>query len=360
MISKEEQMRTVIAEQASEWFVAHDERKLNEQESAALVAWLKASPLHIDEFLRIALVAHDLHDACAGPEGAIEGLVARARTEEHFPVEPFWSRAFTDLREIAGRWQNAAVAVAGIAALCAGLVLWSPKPAVRVTAAAGVSALHFQTRHGEEQTYRLSDGSVLHLNTDSAAVVQYSNAQRLVSLAAGEAEFEVAHLPTRPFRVLAGAAEVVAIGTRFDVRLRPDSTVVTVVEGRVAVGEVAATGSHRGQPDQTSGFVQVDANQQITVSEGVWPVSPVAVDPQRTTAWVRRQIVFEREPLGQVASEFNRYASKPIEITTPELRDLEISGVFATDNSAAFIVFLRSFEGVRVEVTDARILVMQK
>lgn len=352
-------MRTLIAEQASEWFVAHDERQLNEQESAALVAWLKASPLHIDEFLRIAVVARDLRDACAGPEGSIDGLVAQARTEEHFPVEPFWSRVFTDLREIAGRWQNAAVAAAGIAALCAGLVLWSPKPTVRV-AAAGVSALHFQTQHGEQQTFRLSDGSVLHLNTDSAADVQYSNAQRLVSLASGEAEFEVAHLPARPFRVLAGAAEVVAIGTRFDVRLRPDSTVVTVVEGRVAVGEVAATGRRREQADQTSGFVQVGANQQITVSEGVWPISPVAVDPQRATAWVRRQIVFEREPLGQVASEFNRYASTPIEIATPELRDLEISGVFATDNSAAFIAFLRSFDGVRVEVTDARILVMQK
>jgi len=36
--------------------------------------------------------------------------------------------------------------------------------------------------------------------------------------------------------VFAGAAEVVAIGTKFDVRLEGDATVVTVLEGRVAVG----------------------------------------------------------------------------------------------------------------------------
>ena len=61
--------------------------------------------------------------------------------------------------------------------------------------------------------------------------------------------------------------------------------------------------------------------------------------------------MFEHEPLERVASEFNRYAAKPIEIATPALRKLEISGVFATDDTEAFIAFLRSLKGVRVEVT---------
>jgi transmembrane sensor len=60
-----------------------------------------------------------------------------------------------------------------------------------------------------------------------------------------------------------------------------------------------------------------------------------------------------------VASEFNRYAPTPFEITTPALRALEISGVFATDDPQAFIAFLRSLDGVRVEVTATRIRVMQ-
>jgi transmembrane sensor len=67
--------------------------------------------------------------------------------------------------------------------------------------------------------------------------------------------------------------------------------------------------------------------------------------------------MFDHEPLARVATEFNRYASKPIEIATPALRDLEISGVFATDDTAAFIAFLRSLEGVHVEVTATHIRV---
>jgi transmembrane sensor len=67
--------------------------------------------------------------------------------------------------------------------------------------------------------------------------------------------------------------------------------------------------------------------------------------------------VFNNEPLEQVAAEYNRYTAKPIEIATPALRKLKISGVFATDDTDAFIAFLRSLKGVRVEVTATRILV---
>jgi transmembrane sensor len=106
--------------------------------------------------------------------------------------------------------------------------------------------------------------------------------------------------------------------------------------------------------------VQLGADQQITVAEGAWPATPVVIDAQRTTAWLHRQIIFENEPLDHVVSEFNRYARKPIEITTPALRDLEISGVFAIDNSDTLVDFLRSLEGVRVDVTATNVLVSQK
>jgi transmembrane sensor len=105
--------------------------------------------------------------------------------------------------------------------------------------------------------------------------------------------------------------------------------------------------------------VQLSADQ-VTVAEGAWPATPVTVDAQRTTAWLHRQIMFENEPLDRVVSEFNRYARNPIEITTPALGNLEVSGVFATDNSDALIAFLRSLEGVKVEVTPTRILVSQR
>jgi transmembrane sensor len=211
----------------------------------------------------------------------------------------------------------------------------------------------YETHHGEQRTVRLSDNTVLHLNTDTAVAIRYSRAERQVTLRSGEAEFEVAHDPNRTFRVFAGSAEVVDIGTTFNVRMNQDSTLVTVVEGQVSVG-LARPGADHGPQ-----FVQLVAGQQIRVAEDGWPATAAAIDTRHTTAWLRRQIVFEQEPLERVAAEFNRYGPKPIEIVTPALRNLQISGVFATDDPEAFIAFLRSLKGVRIEETATRIRVLR-
>ncbi len=161
--------------------------------------------------------------------------------------------------------------------------------------------------------------------------------------------------------MLAGSAEVVDIGTQFDVRLAQNSTVVTVVEGRVEVGPSPMRGTlgrNVGQP-QAPRFVELAAGQQVSVTEGEWPAVPITVDVQSTTAWLRQEIVFDHEPLERVAAEYNRYTTKPIEIATPALRNLPISGEFATDDPDTFIAFLRSLKGVRVEVTSTRINVSQ-
>ena len=49
MNSNKEQVRAAIAEQAGEWFAVNDEGPLDARDSAALAAWLKTSPLHIEE-----------------------------------------------------------------------------------------------------------------------------------------------------------------------------------------------------------------------------------------------------------------------------------------------------------------------
>jgi transmembrane sensor len=363
MISNDERMRAAIAEQAAEWFVADDDGLLDEQQSAALVAWLRASPIRVEEFLRVAGVARDLGTACAHPAHSAEALLARARSDNDAPVASWWSRLLAPLTALpARRWQTAGVAVAAFGVVSVALLLsWNHPPVAPVPAPEAVAVLHYSTGHGELQTYRLADNSVLHLNTDTDVTVRYSKTERLVLLASGEAAFEVTHAPGRAFRVLAGSAQVVDLGTRFDVRREDHSAVVTVVEGRVAVtprATLATSGANGSQIEQPS--VELAAGQQLSVAEGAWPATPVAVDAQRTTAWLDRQIMFDGEPLERVVDEFNRYARKPVEIASPALRQLEISGVFSVDDSEALIAFLRSLDGVQVEVTDTRIRVSQK
>lgn len=90
----------------------------------------------------------------------------------------------------------------------------------------------------------------------------------------------------RRIRVYTGSAEIFDLGTEFDVRLERGSTVVTVVEGRVAVGpsrmlERLGTNSNQNHAPR---FVQLSADERILVTEGEWPATRMAVDAQRTTA----------------------------------------------------------------------------
>jgi transmembrane sensor len=145
-------------------------------------------------------------------------------------------------------------------------------------------------------------------------------------LTSGQVEFEIAHDPARAFRVLTGSAEVIAIGTQFDVHLEEDWTVVTVIEGRVAVGPSSMLEKGGTNPNNAPRYVQLAADQQIRVTGAEWPATPMAVDAQHTTAWLHREIVFDHESLERVAAEFNRYAPKPIEIATPRYESCRLVG----------------------------------
>src|SRR5215471_16163972 len=111
MTSEDEQVRASIAEQASEWFVTNDEAPLGAQQSEALVAWLRASPVHVEEFLGVAAVARDLHAVGTDPECSVEALLARAQAEETHSVQSLRSRVFAALRDRPSlRWQSALIA----------------------------------------------------------------------------------------------------------------------------------------------------------------------------------------------------------------------------------------------------------
>jgi len=346
MKTSDEQVREIIAQQAGEWFVAHRAGSLDATERRDFDAWLTASPVHVEEYLGVALLARYLPAAADDPEMPLETILERAGEMEagHESEPKLLSRILQPVEEqarprLTWRW---ATAIATAVILIGGPLLW--------WSSGRVATERYTTRHGEMKNWRLTDNSVLHVNTDTALTVRYSRAERLVDIDHGEAFFEVSHEPTRPFRVIAGTANVVAIGTSFDVYREAHSTRVTVTSGRVAVGARDVGGITLG----------VSAGEQVQVTPGSPPIHATAADLSRTTAWLRRQVAFEDEPLAAVTAEFNRYSKVPMEITTPELRTLAISGTFSVDDTESFVAFLRAMDGVRVEVTATRIRVSKR
>src|SRR5882762_7655898 len=205
MTATDDQIRTAIAEQAADWFVANQGDLFNEHSRMAFLRWLRTSPVHVEEYLGIATIARDLRTAGADPQASLQSLLAQARLGATdrvaadpplSPRKPLWRSAWTPV---------VAVTSAALATLVVGFVLfWGG-----VREPPGLSK-SYQTVHGEHGLWRLVDGSSVQLNTESTIRVRFTRAERTVELTRGRAFFQVAHDVRRRFRVSVDGADVVA------------------------------------------------------------------------------------------------------------------------------------------------------
>jgi transmembrane sensor len=338
---------TSVTEQASGWWMLLNHGDATAADHHAFGEWVARSPERVEAFLQTARLTRALQSKdLPWPDTPVETLIREARSAPGevigLPMR-HGRRASMDFSP--SPWVRRTV-VAGLVALVAGAAGWyfsSPE--------------HYQTAIGEQRSVVLSDGTVVTLNTSSRIEVRMARDHRTVDLVAGEALFEVARDPARPFDVAAGKTTVRAVGTQFNVDRRPSSTTVTVVEGKVAV----FTGSDPGaDPDvDQSGNLPVAAGEQLVVAPNTMPHA-ARVDPAKATAWTQRKLVFEHRPLGEVADEFNRYNRERIDIESPQLRNQEITGVFEANNPESFMTFLAKIPDVVVERTsDKRVIVTE-
>jgi transmembrane sensor len=335
--------RDAIADEAAAWFVQNRSGSLDPAARAAFMMWLRASPVHVDEYLAVAVVARDLSVAAADPATDLEALLAEASGDAGniIPIDPALR---SPARTPPGRWSHywpRMTATAALLLVSVAIAVWALRDGERF----GLPRT-YSTSHAEQRVYQLPDGSLLHLNTDSEITVHFSGTERLVRLDRGQAFFEVVHQGPRPFRVEAGDARIVAVGTAFDVYRKSGDVLVTVADGTVQViNNIPPAGQ----------ATRVGAGFQVEVSERIG--APRRIDTRSAIAWLRRQIAFEDQPLGEVAAEFNRYGSVAFEIDDAAVRELPISGVFDAYDTDSFAAFLQTLHGVVVQKTPGRIRV---
>jgi transmembrane sensor len=190
-------------------------------------------------------------------------------------------------------------------------------------------ATGYDTARGEHRTVTLADGSTIDLNAGSRLQVSLGARERRVVMGEGEAVFDVAHDPSRPFVIAAGDRTVRVIGTRFDVRRRDGKLSVAVERGLVEVDPAD------GAPGR--GF-RLHPGQRLDHLEGAPEVKLSAVEPLQVEAWKTGRLIFNDRPLGDVIADVNQqFASDPIVIDDPALADTKVSGVLVLDDQAAVI-----------------------
>lgn len=172
----------------------------------------------------------------------------------------------------------------------------------------------YHTGKGELRSVTLADSSRVDLDADSALSVSFTATERNLTLHRGRAMFTVARDSSRPFSVTAANGTTMSSDAQFIIDRLPDRV-------RVAVTQNAAD-AHVGASSALIGAGQTLAYDR----RGLGPVH--RSEDNAETAWLRGQLVFEDQPLGEVVSAVNRYRSGTILILSDKLLNFRISGVF--------------------------------
>ena len=376
---------TQIYEEACEWFVECRAGDLDNAARAEFDRWLRKSPEHQSAYLEIAAIWNEGPTLDLSNRWNLDELIAQAAEDpanviswERTRSTSHTSQSGPNRTEANEQTTAAASPSTGpgrrrLVAVAASVLLATAALATWFLTSSGVYA----TALGEQRSLPLSDGSTVELNSLSKIRVAYSEHERTVDLLRGQALFHVAKDSTRPFIVRVGRTRVRAVGTQFDVYRKPDDTIVTVVEGRVAIlNEGYRSGpKHEGERGpreaaartEVTDFAQQEGEGAIFLGAG----EQITVSPKRArktlhpnlagaTSWTQRQLVFDSASLADVAEEFNRYNERKLVIDPSALEILHISGVFSSTDPASLIRFLRDRPSLRVTETPTQIRVEEE
>lgn len=369
-------LRSEILAEASRWFVDLNEHPQDERTRQAFDHWLRRSPEHVHAFLQISAHWEEGTPREGAQTESVDVLIELAKADTnivHFagagPVPHTASKG--SLRRVSHTFRRRRLAWVASVLLClAALLSWQ----------------HFfrgvySTAIGEQRSLTLADGSTVDLNSRTRIRVSYTSRERRIDLLEGQALFHVAKNESQPFVVRSADTLVRAVGTQFDVYRKKMGTVVTVVEGRVAVVSLAAEGNGRGATVPAAGAADLrpaaapsseprkaarflNAGQQITVSvDAAIPAQAAQLEPsglEAATAWTQRRLIFKATPLAEVIGEFNRYSERPIVISDPEIAAIPISGSFSSSSPADLMRFLREVGGYEVQETPSAIRISRK
>jgi transmembrane sensor len=373
--------------QASDWLLRFSEEEVDAVAREQFNDWLRRSPENVHAYLHVSAfwqAASHLGRNGEAPRD-IDALVARAGSEANVlplaRLNPERSPQY-DTERAAGRVDLPAKSLpparTGTGAR-AKQSHWAIAASLLV-AMAGLAAYSYLERGvyhtdiGERRIVNLPDGSTMTLNADSRVTVRYTDAARTIDLDEGQALFKVAKNAARPFVVKSGGTSVRAVGTQFDVYKKKSGTVVTVVEGRVAVSsspfEVSGTVavSDTASAHHKAADVLLSAGEQVMVAAvarriDVATPAPPAIYPasiEVAMAWTEGLLVFEAAPLDEVVQEFNRQNAKPLVLEGGGLEAVKITGTFPANGSERIIRFLQGRHGVVVHETDDEIRISRR
>lgn len=205
---------------------------------------------------------------------------------------------------------------------------------------------------GAEYKLALADGTTVMIN--SASVLRFpvninASNSRDVYLEKGEAYFQVAKNPNKPFVVHVNGMDIKVLGTTFNVNTYSKTIRTTLVEGKV---EAKSTNN------QTTILAP---NQQAIFNHQTNTLTKVNVDVMPYVAWANGKIVFEEATLDEVMAQLSLWYDYDVEFQSEKIKQSHFSGEIERYKDISVILnIIEQTGGVKFSIKNRRIYVDQR
>lgn len=309
-------IETSMTEQAVRWLTLRIGGAFDRDQQRTFEAWLAKSPDHS--------AAYAEAEALWARLAWSSSLNAKSLEQ---PVEAWPPQTRARAR------RPGASGIAKWGAIAAGLMLACLTPLVveRLTAGRALT-----TEVGEIRHLTLEDGSRVSLAGATRMNSVMTKRTRTVTVAKGDAYFDVAHDKSRVFTVDMEGLRAEAIGTAFEVRATQAGPQVLVSEGKV---RVSARGVRR--------VLTAGPGERVTLVGH--DLRRARFDLTSAAAWRRQRLVFIDAPLSDVIVELNRYYAPGVVVETPTLGARRVTASFAVDQIPQAVESMAREMGARLE-----------
>ncbi|WP_443946771.1 FecR family protein [Pedobacter sp. AW1-32] len=213
----------------------------------------------------------------------------------------------------------------------------------------GLSTINtIETPRGGQYKITLSDGTSVLLNAGSTLSfpIGFHGNTREVSLK-GEAYFEVAKNPSKPFIVHTKTFSTTVLGTKFDLSTYTDDHVARAIllEGKIKVAS-----------NQSSASVILKPGQQASVNN--YSLAVDTVNTENATAWKDGLFIYENESIDVVMHHISRWYDIDVDYNTLPQRQLYIK-ISRNQNLSELLRMISLTTNLKFQLTERRLSVIQ-
>lgn len=252
-------------------------------------------------------------------------------------------------------WKWVGVAAAAILIGIAAFVI----PGPRQQPVEASRLMERQNGKATRATIELADGSKIWLNADSKlSYPEVFNGNSREVYLSGEAFFDIAANPKKPFIVHLSSGTIHVLGTSFNIRAYENEAVQTSVRtGKVAFIPAYKHGMKPDTiyitPDEKIIYRQPanDTREEMIVKE--------VTSSEDDKAWTEGRLVFRDKTLEEIASELERAFGKKVTFGNDAPRHYRLTGSFQDNSLQDIMYYLARSKTFHYTITDSTLLIAE-